>query len=92
MIVDFFAKLTQWLLDAFLYIPKKLWELLLDAFATVIEAIPVPEFINTAGNAFGSIPPNILFFANFFALGEGITMILSAYVLRFIIRRLPIIG
>lgn len=89
---EIFLKFTEWLLEAMMYIPRKVWELMLDGFATVLESIPVPDFVNTAGSAFGSIPANVLFFANFFALGEGITMILSAYVLRFIIRRIPLIG
>ncbi len=92
MISDALSKFAQWLLDALLWVPLKIWELILDGLASVIESMPVPDFVSTASNAFGSIPSNVLFFANFFALGEGIAMILAAYGIRFLIRRIPLIG
>jgi hypothetical protein len=33
-----------------------------------------------------------LFFADKFAVAEGVAMILAAYGLRFVIRRIPLIG
>lgn len=92
MIGDALSRFGEWLKDLLLWIPLKLWELLLDGLAAIIEAIPVPDFVNNASNAFSSIPGNVLFFANFFAVGEGITMVLAAYGIRFLIRRIPLIG
>ena len=91
-IVKLINDFSDWLFEVLQWIPKKLWEELLDALATVIEHMPVPGFVDTAHNAFTSIPSTILFFANKAGLGEGVAMILSAYVLRFLIRRIPIIG
>lgn len=92
MISDLLSDFATWLKDLLLWLPLKIWELLLDGLASVLEAIPVPDFVSTATGAFSSIPGNVLFFANYFAVGEGIAMVLSAYALRFLIRRIPLIG
>lgn len=92
MIADALSKFGQWLLDALLWIPRKLWAELLDVFAKIIEAMPVPDFVAHAQNLFNGIPGSVIYFANFFAIGEGLTMVLGAYLLRFILRRIPFIG
>ena len=43
-------------------------------------------------SAFGAIPSGVWFFLDFFDLGYGVPLLLSAYVAGFLIRRLPIIG
>lgn len=87
-----FNEILEWLKEFFLWIPRKIWAEILDAFAGFFESLPVPEFIIQASSAFAGISGNILFFAQMFAVGEGITMILGAYVLRFVLRRIPLIG
>ena len=89
---DWINTALEWLKELFLWLPRKLWSELLEALSAVISAIPVPDFVYQAQGAFASLSGNVLFFAQKFALGEGITMILAAYALRFIIRRIPIIG
>lgn len=42
--------------------------------------------------SFSSIPASVWFFLDFFALDVGIPLIISAYVTRFLIRRIPVIG
>lgn len=87
-----FQAILEWVKELLLWIPRKIWEELLDGLATVIESIPVPDFMLDAANAFDSIGGNVLFFAQKFAVGEGIAMVLAAYLLRFILRRIPLIG
>lgn len=87
-----FDEILQWLKDFFLWLPRKLWAELLDGLASLLEAIPVPDFMIQAQAAFGGIGGNVLFYAQKFAVGEGIAMILAAYVLRFVVRRIPFIG
>jgi len=64
----------------------------LDAFALIFEQIPVPGFFATASGAFSSIPSGVVFFLSVFELNFGISVILTAYALRFIIRRIPFFG
>lgn len=84
--------LLDWLLELVSWIPKKIWELLLDALASAIEAIPVPDFVANAGGWFGGIPATVIYLGQFFAVAEGLAMIMSALVLRFVLRRIPLIG
>ena len=44
------------------------------------------------GAAFGGIPAGVWYFLNLFNVKAGIPLLLSAYVTRFTIRRLPVIG
>jgi hypothetical protein len=87
-----FTEILDWIKDFFLWIPRKLWAELLDSFATFFESLPVPDFIIEASAAFAGISGNVLFFAQKFAVGEGIALVLGAYILRFLLRRIPLIG
>jgi len=51
-------------------------------------------FINPSGlsSAFGAVSPGVWFFLDFFQLGYGVPLLISAWVSRFLIRRLPVIG
>lgn len=81
-----------WVYDLVLWVPKKLFSLIMDALASFFESIPVPGFITNAGSFFQGIPDSFLYFINMFAVGEGIAMVIAAYILRFILRRIPFIG
>ncbi|WP_350446827.1 hypothetical protein ABS648_23285 [Pseudomonas solani] len=90
--VELFEKVLGWLLDLALWLPKKLWGAILDGLATLIEKIPVPEFLANAGSFFDQIPTGVVFFMQYFAVAEGLSMVTVALLLRFIVRRLPVIG
>lgn len=51
-------------------------------------------FVSGGGlsQAFSGLPAGVWFFLDFFNLGFGVPLILSAYIARFSIRRLPVIG
>lgn len=83
---------AAWLKDLLLWVPLKLWETLLAALSAVLNAIPAPDFVSNAGGYFGSIPAQVIWVLNLFAVPEGVAMILGALTLRFIVRRIPIIG
>lgn len=57
--------------------------------ASLFESIPVPSFLEM-GNL--NLPSSVIFFTDLFVLPLGASIIVSAYTLRFIIRRLPFIG
>lgn len=54
----------------------------------------ITPFTNASGlsNAFASLPPGVMWFLNAFALDYGVPLCISAFVARFLIRRLPLIG
>lgn len=89
---DWLNEFAAWLKDLLLWVPLKLWELFLDGLASVIEAIPAPDFITNAGGMFAAIPSSVMFFAEPLQLGTGLGIVTTAYVLRFLIRRIPVVG
>lgn len=86
------ASFLDWLRDMLLWAPRKVFEMLLTGLATVVNAIPVPSFIENAGSYFSALPSGVVYFTQAFQLPLGIGMMVSAYVLRFLIRRIPVIG
>lgn len=102
-IKDFFGSIVDWalelltsVLDWFLelvdWIPKTIFSELMGALASVLEAIPAPDFVTNAGSFFAGIPSGIVYFFDFFAVAEGLAMIISALIIRFVLRRIPFIG
>ncbi|MES9961689.1 MAG: hypothetical protein ABW089_14760 [Sedimenticola sp.] len=89
---DLLSDFATWLKELLVWLGQKIFELVLDAAASVIEAIPVPAFVNQAGNSLGQIGADVGYWIGPFELDYALTVILSAYTLRFIIRRLPIVG
>lgn len=70
----------------------KLWQWIVDGAVALLSAIPVPEWLSEVGDLWASLPDPVLFFMQSLALPEGMAIIGVAYVTRFIIRRLPIVG
>lgn len=87
-----FTGFLEWLLKLVDWIPKAIWEGILNALASLLESLPVPGFIAQAGGFFGNLPSSVVYFFQFFAVAEGIGFILSALLLRFLLRRIPFIG
>jgi hypothetical protein len=68
-------------------------------FAVMTIVIPVAIAIispyigvGSINSAFGSLDSGVWWFLDMFALDYGLPLILSAFVARFLIRRLPLIG
>lgn len=91
-LIDFLGQILVWLKDLLLWLPRKITELVLDGLAFVIEAIPVPDFLQNASGYLAAVPPEVVFFLDGFLFAQGIAIIVSAFVLRFVIRRIPIVG
>ena len=51
----------------------------------------LPDFSELSG-AFSSLPANVWYFLNLVNFSQGFSLCLSAYLLRFMIRRIPVIG
>lgn len=47
---------------------------------------------NSLSSAFGSLTPETWYFVNLFNIAYGIPLVIGAFVVRFLIRRIPIIG
>ncbi|EIM1634179.1 DUF2523 domain-containing protein, partial [Salmonella enterica] len=51
----------------------------------------LPKSVDIAG-LFSSLPDSVWYFVNLFMVTEGIKLMFSALLTRFIIRRIPLIG
>ena len=78
---DFFIWLFDYVLDA-----------IFNGIISMLELIPVPTFIEDMGSSADSITGISAYYLGVFNVGSGIGIILSAYLIRFSIRRLPFIG
>ena len=83
--VEFFsneiARFFQWVLEK-----------ILDGFIAFLSIIPVPQFLSEAQTLNGTMPASVLYFTDVFQLDTGLLIVVSAYLFRFILRRLPFIG
>jgi hypothetical protein len=84
--------LFGWLVNLIQAMAEWLWSELLGALMTVLNAIPVPSWLSDAPAVVGSIPSGVAFFLQAFEVPSGLAIIFGAYTIRFIIRRIPLIG
>ena len=82
--------LGGWVLDQLSSFALWVFEKILNGMAAVIEAIPVPDFMQNVGSL--HIPSSVAWFAQSLQLDTGMGIIVTAYTIRFIIRRLPVVG
>lgn len=90
--MEWLQDFAQWLLDTLLYVPRWVWDQLLTALGAVIAAIPVPDFVLVWTSNAGSLPSSIIWFLTMFEFKSGLTMVASAYITRWMIRRIPVVG
>jgi hypothetical protein len=67
-----------------------LYALFLQGAASLIGSVPVPEFLANIQTII--LPSGISFFLEPFNLEYGIGILTAAYIARFTVRRIPIIG
>lgn len=80
------------LLDAIGRMFFYLLELIVNGLILVIDLMPIPFDSNDIVNVVNQLPPEIFWAFDIFDVGTGVSIVMSAYVIRFIIRRLPVVG
>lgn len=80
----------QDLVDFWLWIPRRVFELVMAGLAEAINQIPVAEFLATPPDLGGIEGIGWAFWL--FHLTDGFGLVVGAYILRFGIRRLPVVG
>jgi hypothetical protein len=91
-LIDWLADALAWFVDVLLYVPLVLYQGLLEALLAVLELLPVPEFVDDLAGYVAGISPGFTYFTEAFNFSAGLGIIFSAYVVRFVIRRLPVVG
>lgn len=91
-LLSFLSEIMGWIKDFFVDLPLYLLSLFLQGCATFINDLPVPSFFSDATGYIGSLPPLLLYCLAAMKIGQGIAIVLTAWGLRFLIRRIPFIG
>lgn len=90
-LIEFLGEILEWLVDFVLWAPLRIYQLLLEGLLAVLAAVPVPAWLSGA-DPFAAIDPGVVFFADALQIPEGISIVIGAYVLRFLVRRVPVVG
>ena len=78
------------LIDILLFVPRFLYNMILDGASAVFTSIPAPEFFQNIGNMW--VSSNINYFLDVFAVPECLTILVSATILRRLISFIPFIN
>lgn len=91
-LIHYIGQILTWLVSLITYAGQYLWNLLLTGLNAIVNAIPVPEFMMNATNVMSGLPPGVAYVWGIFQIGPGLAILVSAMILRFLIRRIPLIG
>lgn len=81
---------AEWVRDEMHAFSLWCYESVLSGMASLFEAIPVPDFFLQVGTV--QMPAGVAFFASAFEIPFGLSLLVGAYIARFILRRIPVIG
>jgi len=91
-LIHFLSQILTWLMGFVTWALLQVLSLLLAGLSIVLNAIPVPDWMAGASAAVSNLPQMFIYLVSPLNLGAGVTIVCSAYGLRFLIRRIPIIG
>ncbi len=91
-LIQYVQRILAWLLQFVDWCLAEIFSVVLTALLAILNAIPVPAWVSNAGSSIASLPPGILYFSQALDFSFGISVALSAYGIRFLIRRLPVVG
>lgn len=91
-ILHYLELALQWVVDFFQWLTAWWWGNVLDGLIYLLNQIPVPDWLAELATNVTGIDPGVLYFIEPLQIPTGITWLLSAYLIRFLIRRIPLIG
>lgn len=87
-LLSILREILQFFVDLVIQVADWLWQSLLE----LISSSFIMGLLTSAGELFTNISPSVWYFMNLMQLPFGITVVSSAYLLRFLVRRIPFIG
>lgn len=81
-----------WLAHEFWLMITGFWHYLLGQLASLVEMIPVPDFLLQLQQSNFQFPSSVLFWTDMFQVPFGLAVMVAAMVARFVLRRIPLIG
>ena len=87
-LITFLGQILGFVVNFFEQLPLLLMGPFLDGVNAFLQALPVPSFFGSAAGFAAAIPPAAAFFLQGFQIVPGLTIVFSAYTIRFVIRRI----
>lgn len=87
-LLDTLSAILQFLLDLPFHILSWIWAGLM----YIVDLLPVSDYVKQAATSLSMLPPSVWFFMNMFNIKFGLGVVMGAYLIRFFIRRLPVVG
>ncbi|QHF44945.1 hypothetical protein PspS35_14715 [Pseudomonas sp. S35] len=87
-LLSILREILQFFVDLIIQVADWLWQSLLE----LISSSFIMGLLTSSGELFTNISPSVWYFMNLMQLPFGITVVSSAYLLRFLVRRIPFIG
>ena len=91
-LIKYIKAILDWLLLFVDWVCIEVAKVVLAGLAAIINAIPVPDWMASASGAVASIPPGVAYLIGTMHISTACTIMVSAYGIRFLIRRIPLIG
>lgn len=91
-LADLIVGVIDWLVEESKQVAAWLLDQLLSAFATILESIPVPAAFGSISGAWSDAVSAAGFVLAPWHIGPGLTMVFGALALRWLIRRIPVVG
>lgn len=91
-LIHWLVQAVQWAFTLLLKVPLHLWVLLLGGLQDAVNAIPVPGFFSDASHYVAGLPSGVAYFSSGFQIPYGLGVITTAWLLRWVLRRIPFIG
>ena len=91
-LIHWLGAAVQWVFNLLLLLPLHLWVLLLGGLQLAVNAIPVPSFFADASSYVAQMPASVAYFSTAMQIPYGLGVITSAWLFRWILRRIPLIG
>ena len=91
-LIQYIARILTWIVGFFVWCIEWLAKTVLGALITLLQAIPVPGWMTDAPSVLSNVPSGVIWIFQILQLPAGMAILLSAWILRFLIRRIPLIG
>jgi hypothetical protein len=91
-LIQWLVHAVQWCFDLLMKLPLHLWVLVLGGLQAAVNAIPVPSFFSNASNYVQGLPPMVAYLSSAMQIPYGLGVVTTAWVARWILRRIPLIG
>jgi hypothetical protein len=92
MAMDWLKDFAQWLYDVLMWLPRWTVDQVLSGLAALIQAIPVPSFINDFMTSAASLSGDVVWWLDLLQVQWGLSCMTTALIARFVLRRIPLIG